>query len=212
MAEAGERGVDVLFWSGGKDSFLAARALRREHGRGRRQLVLMTTFDAKSRSVAHQEVKIERILQQAEALDLPLVGVPLWPHIPYATRIEEALAFVSSQIKVGRVCNGDLHLEHIAAWRSEHIGPLAEAIGATLYAPLFRVPYAELLADLERSGVPCEVCAATGDHPAQVGANFDASLVEELERFGIDPFGENGEFHSVAKVWEARDGPASALG
>ena len=211
MVDAGERGVDVLFWSGGKDSFLAARALRREH-QGSQRLLLMTTFDAGSRSVAHQEVKIEQILEQAEALDLPLIGVPLWPHIPYTTRIEEALAFVSSQIKVRRVCNGDLHLEHIARWRAEHIGPLVEAIGATMYAPIFRVPYPELLADLERSGVPVVVCAATGDHPAQVGTTFDASLVDELERHGIDAFGENGEFHSVARVWEARGGPGTALG
>ena len=39
--------------------------------------------DAGSRQVAHQEVQIDQVLMQAKALDLPLIGVPLWPHIPY---------------------------------------------------------------------------------------------------------------------------------
>jgi hypothetical protein len=46
--------VDVLFWSGGKDSFLAARALAREHRETSGSLLLLTTFDAANRQVAHQ--------------------------------------------------------------------------------------------------------------------------------------------------------------
>mmetsp|Transcript_43782 Transcript_43782/g.143538 ORF Transcript_43782/g.143538 Transcript_43782/m.143538 type:complete len:253 (-) Transcript_43782:240-998(-) len=83
-----DAGIDVLLWSGGKDSLLAARALCREHG-NKRRLVLLTTFDAGSRQVAHQEVQIDAICEQAESLDLPLVGCPLVPHIPYGTRLDE---------------------------------------------------------------------------------------------------------------------------
>lgn len=44
---SGVNEVDVLFWSGGKDSFLALRALKREGGSMMhpRQVVLLTTFE-----------------------------------------------------------------------------------------------------------------------------------------------------------------------
>jgi hypothetical protein len=77
-------GVTVLFWSGGKDSFLALRALLRaaaatagsstDH---RSRFVLLTTFDRDSRFVAHQEVPVASIVRQAAHLGLALVGVPL---------------------------------------------------------------------------------------------------------------------------------------
>ena len=40
------------------------------------------------------------------------IGVPLWPHVPYEERIDEALRLVvASGVSVQRVCTGDLHLE-----------------------------------------------------------------------------------------------------
>ena len=103
-------GVDLLFWSGGKDSYLAARALCRERG-GRHHLVLLTTFDASNRQVAHQEVAVSLVVQQVDVLGVPLVGVPLLSHIPYTERIAAALDFISSACRIERVCSGDLHLE-----------------------------------------------------------------------------------------------------
>lgn len=209
--------IDVLFWSGGKDSFLAARALTREHrsdGRGSSsssRLLLLTTFDATNRTVAHQEVPITTIVRQASALGLPLLGVPLWPHIPYEERVGEALRLVGANgVRIARVCNGDLHLESVAAWREERLGATLKAIGATPHAPLFEVAYESLLEDLAASGTPCTVCAL-GDaqcwsgRPAcvRIGDRFDAALAHRLGEAGADRFGENGEFHTLAEVWEA---------
>ena len=197
--------VDLLFWSGGKDSFLAARALRREHiASGEGSLVLITTFDAKARQVAHQEVDIKNIVRQAQALDLPLLGVPLWPHVRYEVRVREALELLARQgVPVRRVCCGDLWLEHVWQWRVDALAPaVAEVLpGATLHAPLWKVPYEQLLADLASSKVPCIVCAVTGEHGVRMGDTFDGGLVESLSA-DCDGFGENGEFHTLAKVWD----------
>lgn len=212
--------VDVLFWSGGKDSFLAGRALRREHGCGGR-LCLLTTYDSGSRTVAHQEVPIETIVKQAAHLGLPLVGVPLCSHVPYVDRVAEGLRHIQAGLPqhggppahVSRVCTGDLHLEDIMAWRRRELRPAIESIGASLHAPLWRVPYAELMADLSASGTPCRVCAI-GDGGegrragggAALGDAFGTGLLERLE-VGCDAFGENGEFHTLASVWEAAGDP-----
>ena len=201
---AGGDGIDVLLWSGGKDSFLAARALCRER-RSRRRLVLLTTFEGTSRQVAHQEVSIDAICRQAETLGVPLVGCPLWTHAPYAERLGEAIRFIvqwAAPAPVLRVCTGDLHLEHINRWREEHLGQIVSAIGATLHSPLWHTPYEALLRDLAASGTPCRVCAT--EHPAAVplGALFGGALLATLDP-EIDAFGENGEFHTLAEVWDA---------
>ena len=207
-------GVDVLFWSGGKDSFLAARALTREHGKGatKGRLLLLTTFDATNRTVAHQEVPIATIVKQASILGLPLLGVPLWPHIRYEERVGEALRLIceGGHIKVRRVCNGDLHLESVRAWRAERLDGALKAIGATSYAPLFHAPYEALLEDLKASETPCTVCAigdaqCWSDQPpcVRIGETFDAALAQRLAEAGADRFGENGEFHTLAEVWNA---------
>lgn len=188
--------VDVLFWSGGKDSLLCYRALVRE---GVRPVVLLTTFDAATRVVAHQEVPLRQVVRQAEHLGIPLLGVPLHPGHPYGDRIREAAELVPA---VGRLVFGDLHLEHIRQWRDTAFEELARERGATLHFPLWGVSYDELIADLEASGVTCEVSAVT--RPAEgvigVGERFGREMMARLPG-EIDPFGENGEFHTLAKVW-----------
>ena len=52
---------DVLFWSGGKDSFLALTKMAQE---AIRDVVLMTTYDGRTGQVAHQEIHIDQIIKQ----------------------------------------------------------------------------------------------------------------------------------------------------
>ncbi len=191
--------ADVLFWSGGKDSYLALRALRRE--RTGRQLVLLTTFDAAHRQVAHQEVAIELIVRQAQALAYPLIGVPLHAGREYLDQVGEGLNLVND---IARLVFGDLHLMHIREWREAQLGPLASARGATLHYPLWQADYELLLDELEASGVPCEVCAVpdAAQTGVRIGQRFGRDLTEQLPA-GIDRFGESGEFHTLARVWDA---------
>ena len=54
-----------------------------------------------------------------------------------------------------------------------------------------------LSADLRASGVPCDVSATTVDTVA-VGQRFGEFETPN----GLDAFGERGEFHTLARVWE----------
>lgn len=189
--------VDVLFWSGGKDSFLAYRALLRERAC---PVVLLTTFDAASRTIAHQELRVELVIRQAEHLELPLLGVPLHPGIAYETRIADAVALIPA---VARFVFGDLHLEHIREWRTGAFRELAASRGAALHFPIWQVPCEVLMTDLEASGIVCEVSAVTDAARGALvpGQRFDRKAMMRLPD-GVDRFGENGEFHTLAKVWE----------
>ena len=61
--------------------------------------------------------------------------------------------------------------------------------------------------DLEASGAVCEVSAVTEEarDVVRVGQRFDRTMMAALpER--IDRFGENGEFHTLVKVWAVDEG------
>ncbi|TNE92192.1 MAG: hypothetical protein EP330_02370 [Deltaproteobacteria bacterium] len=184
--------VTALFWSGGKDSFLALRRLWRE---GTRHVLLVTTYGARSRTVAHQEVGISVIRRQARALSLPLLEIPLTAE-DYTEVVGRALRDVSERVPIRALAFGDLHLEHVRQWREDNLGPLAAELGARLAYPIWQVPYEDLLEDFARSGVKARVCAMPEPIAGlALGANFGADLIQALPA-DIDAFGENGEFHS----------------
>ena len=197
--------ADVLFWSGGKDSFLALRTLLRE---SLRPIVLLTTFDVGTRTVAHQEIHIDAVIRQAGHLGLPLLGVPLHPGETYMDRIRAACELVPL---IARLVFGDLHLTHIREWRGVAFREFAADRDAALHFPLWGVPYGALIADLEASGVACEVSAVTeaAEGLVAVGERFDRAMMGRLPE-SIDPFGENGEFHTLVRVWEG--GPPREAG
>ena len=91
-------------WSGGKDSFLTYRAMQRE---GVTNIVLLTTFDARSRVIAHQEFAIDQVMEQAAHLNAPLIGVPLHPGGEYVDHLKPALELVPG---CDTLAFGDLHL------------------------------------------------------------------------------------------------------
>eukprot|EP00953_Heterococcus_sp_UTEX-ZZ885_P002600 1921-Heterococcus_DN1.PRE.1 len=103
----------VLFWSGGKDSFLTLRALQAEQhdnssssasissstaaAAAPSSILLLTTCDAVSGSVAFQNTHIRDVMAQATALSLDLLAVPLVGGEaktavgPYVTAVLDAL-------------------------------------------------------------------------------------------------------------------------
>jgi len=212
----------VLFWSGGKDSLLALRAwlrARRDENRltldqALDSLVLLTTFDAKTRVVAHQEVSIADVVRQAEALGLDLLGVPLHPGMAYLERVEAGLARAAAEAgNIASLVFGDLHLEHVRAWRDSELS----GFGYPLEYPLWRLDQGALLDDLWASGVPCVLSACPGKPECPpivgvgVGRRFDVELVQVLRDAGWDAFGEAGEFHTLAQVWLTTPGRALGL-
>jgi len=193
--------IRVLFFSGGKDSYLTVRSLAREAAVEPFGLILLTTFDATSRIIAHQDVDVDVVKRQAEHLGVALVGVPMHrgSSEPYASRIRRALDLVEQNVGViSTLVFGDLHLEHVHKWRQENMGPL----GYKIQLPLWKADYKKLEEDLDRSGVRCVVSASTVNG-VSVGDVYDAAFRDKIRSRDVDLFGECGEFHTVAQVWTA---------
>ncbi|KAA8495957.1 hypothetical protein FVE85_2112 [Porphyridium purpureum] len=177
--------IKVLFWSGGKDSYLALRHVIRGYkeanvpfGTACRRVVLLTTFDVHTRRVSQQEVSIADIVTQARALDLDLLGVPLHVGASYAAAVHTGLRILSQCTRYSNVdalVFGDLHITYIREWREQHFGSefAAAKYGKRyeLQYPIFsQVPgsnYGTLMDELESSDVSVSICAVSGPLPAQ---------------------------------------------
>jgi diphthamide synthase (EF-2-diphthine--ammonia ligase) len=196
--------VKVLFFSGGKDSFLTVRSLVQSYQQCTPfGLVLLTTFDASTRVIAHQEVSIDEVIKQATHLNITLLGVPLrrGSGETYMDRVQKGLEVIQNHLpsgsKISTLVFGDLHLDHIKEWRDNILSKL----DYRLEYPLWKVPYANLLEDLEASQVPCQISGSSREE-VQVGSVFDREMYHKLLESDIDGFGEAGEFHSLARVFD----------
>ncbi len=180
-----------LFWSGGKDSYLAYRSLTRANDHD--EIVLITTFDRSTGQIAHQDLPIETVVAQAKHLNAPLIGIPLHSNLDYLDHVVLGLELMPS---VGSLAFGDLHLEHIRSWRERAFGEDARTEHLNLKFPIWQIAYDILLHDLAASGVACSVSAVTvADEGINVGDRFDRGFIARLAPH-IDAFGENGEFHT----------------
>lgn len=187
--------VDVLFWSGGKDSLLSWMQLQAEQ----RPVVLLTTFDPHSRRVPIQNIPVSLIAQQARWLNLPLCLVPVGSHSSHVRDVKLGLQEIErvTHSFVGRLVFGDLHLRDIRQWRVEQFA------GYPVYTPLFDQPYSDLLPRLwaQQSRTPFDLllsCALNSEALSlSEGTPYTPELVQRLEQAGLDPMLEQGEAHTV---------------
>jgi diphthamide synthase (EF-2-diphthine--ammonia ligase) len=189
------QGVDVLFWSGGKDSFLALNRLELE----KKRVVLLTSFGALTNRVSIQNIHIKNIAKQADFLRLPLCLVPLFPNTDYKSSIQSALDLIRNQTgaSIDRLVFGDLHLQSIRQWRMDTWPEY------TIYTPLFDVSYEKLLKnlwDLQKL-MDLEISLSTElvmpKETLAVGTSYTEELVHKLKESNLDAMLENGEAHTL---------------
>lgn len=183
-----------LSWSSGKDS---AFALWETRQRGLAEVAgLLTTFNAAFGRAAMHGVRRELIARQAAETGLPMLEVPLpWPCSN--TVYERRMAAATDRIKAEGATHlvfGDLHLEDIRAYRDAKL----KAVGMGAIYPLWKRDTGALARAMIDSGlVAWLVCIdPTRLDRRFAGRRFDHALLAELPG-GVDPCGENGEFHTL---------------
>ncbi|NIT56931.1 MAG: hypothetical protein GWN00_12055, partial [Aliifodinibius sp.] len=110
--------MNILFWSGGKDAYLALHFFKESYPKA--DLKLLTTYDESNDVVPHQNIPLSEIKEQADHLNLDLISVPLpfnCPNNIYLERIENALNKLKEPID--SLIFGDWYLEDIREWREK---------------------------------------------------------------------------------------------
>lgn len=184
----------LLSWSSGKDSAWALHCLRQT---GEYEIAgLLTTLNAAFDRVAMHSTRRTLLEAQARAAGLPLVTVPLpWPcsNEHYESAMQTACAAAVAD-GVEAIAFGDLFLEDVRRYREERLA----GTGLTPVFPVWELDTRRLAEEMIASGLRARlVCVDPRKLPAEfAGRDFDADLLRDLPE-GVDPCGENGEFHSV---------------
>jgi uncharacterized protein (TIGR00290 family) len=187
----------LIAWSSGKDSAWALHEGRRT---GEFEIAgAITTVTENFARVSMHGVREELLLMQIAAARLTphLVRIPfLCPNEVYEARMAAAMEEAKAA-GVTHVVFGDLFLEDIRAYREAQLAK----VGMTAVFPLWRRPTAELAREMIDAGVKAYlVCVDRAKLvSAFAGRDFDRALLEDLPR-GVDPCGENGEFHTFVSA------------
>jgi uncharacterized protein (TIGR00290 family) len=184
----------ILFcWSGGKDSAMALHAVLQQQDM--RVAALLTTVTEGYDRISMHGVRRDLLEQQADSIGLPLHEVRIPPQCVnpiYEARMEHALRAHYDQ-GVRSVAFGDIFLEDLRTYRERNLA----RIGMTAVFPIWKRDTRELIRDFHsakfRSIAVC-VDPKVLDR-SFAGRELDESFFEDLP-VGVDPCGENGEFHT----------------
>jgi uncharacterized protein (TIGR00290 family) len=183
----------VMNWSSGKDAALAYYYLLQE---GKYEVTrLLTTISAEYKRVFMHGVMDELLHRQAEMMGLPVTTIPL-PASPNDELYKAAMLQTFAEFRkegIEASAFGDIFLEDLKTYREEQL----KQVHMQAVFPLWKKDTRTLIDEIEAVGIEAvTVCISEKHLPKEflgrkIGRQFLADLPE-----GVDPCGENGEFHS----------------
>jgi len=194
----------ALSWSGGKDSALALWVLREELGT--EPVALLTTITEDYDRISMHAVRSELLRAQARATGVELVEISIpaaCVNTTYEERMEAALTAPPLD-QVPTIAFGDLFLEDVRAYRETRLA----GAGRSALFPLWRRDTTALAREFIAAGFEATLVSVDPNQldPAFVGRRFDEALLAELPT-GVDPCGENGEFHTFVHAGPVFEAP-----
>jgi len=190
-----ERKRAWLSWSSGKDSAWSLEVIRRQ---GEYEVeALLTTVNAEFQRVAMHAVRESLLRAQAKSTGLPLVTVPIPYPCPNAA-YEQAMAAAMQKARAEGVTHmifGDLFLEDIRRYREEKLA----GTGITPVFPIWGFDTRRLAGEMVEAGLRAQLTCVDPKKldSSFAGRVFDSQFLADLPA-GVDPCGENGEFHTFA--------------
>jgi len=189
----------LISWSGGKDCAMALHETRKG---GRLDVrALLTTVTVDFDRISMHGVRRELLERQADSLGVPLEKALISRTTTEAQYEETMRAVLTKQQEQGvsHVVIGDIFLEDLRRRREENLAK----IGLKGAFPLWGRDTAELARAFNALGFKA-VIVCVDSHSLDrsfAGRAFDERFLADLPD-GVDPCGENGEFHSFV-----HDGP-----
>lgn len=181
----------VFNWSGGKDSTLALHHLLQDDELDIQYL--LTTINDSLNRVAMHGVREELLIKQAESIGIPLYQVRL-PEMPGMDAYDKAMHHHLTHLhqeEITHAIYGDIFLEDLRTYRESKLSE----VGLKPIFPLWKQDTKALLKEFIGLGYKTVIVCAQKGLEHFCGRVIDEHFLEELPE-GIDPCGENGEFHT----------------
>jgi len=184
----------LLSWSSGKDSAWSLYLLRQDPAI--EVIGLFSVMNEQANRASMHATRERLLFLQAEAAGLALETI----NLPDPCTMEQSDAimgeFVAGVAARGIACIafGDLFLEDIRQYREEQL----KSTGIEPLFPLWRIPSIELADEMLTAGLEAYISSVDLQKlPVSfTGRRWSRGLLEELPA-GVDPCGENGEFHTI---------------
>ena len=180
-------------WSSGKDAALALHYLLQDPGYNVE--CILTTVNAHFNRVSMHGLRIEMLEQQVKAIGLPSHRVAL-PESPSNGEYEKLMGQKVEELKAEGMEYagfGDIFLEDLRVYREQQLAQ----VGIKTVFPLWKKDTTQLIQDFLGKGfktiVVCVNAAVLDESFA--GRIIDEDFINDLPE-GVDPCGENGEFHT----------------
>lgn len=183
----------LMSWSGGKDSCLALYEIQR--ARDYQVIALLTTVTRDYDRISMHGVRRVLLERQAASLGIPLHEVFITKDATnqeYEARMGEAFAVYRGR-GIDSVVFGDLFLEDIRAYREQFLA----RHGMRGIYPVWMRDTTEFIREFINLGFKAVVTCVDGKvlDSSFAGMMIDDDFLSALP-VGIDPCGENGEFHT----------------
>lgn len=185
----------LLSWSSGKDSAWTLYQLLQDSDVELAGLV--TTVNHVHQRVAMHAVRVALLEQQAVAANLPLHIINI-PHPCSNEAYNQAMTSFFESIEamgITHMAFGDLYLEEIRQYREDNL----KQTGLKPLFPLWLKPTDQLAQEMLAAGLKTRITCIDPKQLAAsfAGREFNQQFLNDLPE-GVDPCGENGEFHSFA--------------
>jgi uncharacterized protein (TIGR00290 family) len=182
------RPLAAVSWSGGKDSCAAL-----ERSRDGFDIVsALTMIDLEGTRSRSHGIRVELLRAQTEALGLRHVMRPCeWSS--YEEEFENGLRELRADGVTHLICGDIVYPEH-RAW-AERLAARADLVAVE---PLFGIPTLEVARSFVASGARATIVAANASRldASWLGTELSDDAIERLVALGVDPCGENGEYHT----------------
>ena len=180
----------VCSWSGGKDS---CYALMKAKQMGLTPTVLLNVLNEQGAISRSHGIPKGVLEKQAAMLGLPLYAVPAsWE--TYETTFVESLQLLKQKYQLTHGVFGDIDLEAHRGWEEK----VCAKANLEAVLPLWKRERKELVFEMLEQGIETYIVSCNEQMgPSFLGQKLTIELIFELEKLGVDPCGENGEFHTL---------------
>jgi uncharacterized protein (TIGR00290 family) len=178
----------AVSWSGGKDSCAAFERSRQHFD----VVAALTMVDEDGRRSRSHGIRAELLLAQTSAIGLRHRLLPCdWSS--YEQQFENGLRQLRAE-GVTHVIYGDIVYPEHREWADR----MSERAGVAAVEPLFGVPTIEIVREFVRAGARATIVAVDASKldSQWLGVELSDDAIRRLVAHGVDPCGENGEYHT----------------
>ncbi len=181
----------MVSWSGGKD---CCHALYKAMKQGFRVERLVNFMRSHSGRCCFHGIDAQLMATQARALGIPLFHGDVKEMDGYEEVFKKTVSALRTE-GIKKMVFGDIYLDEHREW----VERVCAEVDVEPLEPLWNLEAGELARDFVAAGFKTIIVSCRSELMGKefLGRMLDEALIEELERMGICPCGENGEYHTL---------------